>query len=87
MMISDIAAGYVAIRWGFQGPNYATTSACATSAHSLADALMILQRGDADIMLAGGTEAPNLQDGNWRIQFYESIINIKRSTRESISTI
>ena len=58
MMISDIAAGYVAIRWGFQGPNYATTSACATSAHSLADALMILQRGDADIMLAGGTEAP-----------------------------
>ncbi|MCE5305658.1 MAG: beta-ketoacyl-ACP synthase II [Chloroherpetonaceae bacterium] len=58
MMISDIAAGYVAIRWGFQGPNYATTSACATSAHSLADALMILQRGDTDIMLAGGTEAP-----------------------------
>lgn len=58
MMISNIAAGYVAIRWGLEGPNYATTSACATSGHSLIDALMVLQRGDADVMLAGGSEAP-----------------------------
>ncbi len=57
MLISDIAAGHVAIRWGLKGPNYATVSACATSSHSLADALMILQRGDADMMLAGGSEA------------------------------
>ncbi len=57
MMISDIAAGHIAIRWGFKGPNYATTSACATSSHSLADALMLIQRGDADIMIAGGSEA------------------------------
>ncbi|MCX7879417.1 MAG: beta-ketoacyl-ACP synthase II [Ignavibacteria bacterium] len=57
MMISDIAAGQIAIRWGFKGPNYATTSACATSSHSLADALMLIQRGDADVMVAGGTEA------------------------------
>src|SRR5690606_37029632 len=40
MLISDIAAGQVAIRWGLKGPNYATVSACATSSHSLADALM-----------------------------------------------
>lgn len=57
MLISDIAAGHVAIRWGLKGPNYATVSACATSSHSLADALMILQRGDADVMVAGGSEA------------------------------
>jgi 3-oxoacyl-[acyl-carrier-protein] synthase II len=57
MMISDIAAGHIAIRWGFKGPNYATTSACATSSHSLADALMLLQRGDVDVMVAGGSEA------------------------------
>jgi 3-oxoacyl-[acyl-carrier-protein] synthase II len=57
MLISDIAAGHVAIKWGLKGPNYATVSACATSSHSLADALMILQRGDADMMLVGGSEA------------------------------
>lgn len=57
MLISDIAAGYTAIRWGLKGPNYGTVSACATSSHSLADALMIMQRGDADVMLVGGSEA------------------------------
>ncbi len=57
MLIADIAAGHVAIRWGLKGPNYATVSACATSSHALADAYMLLQRGDADIMVAGGSEA------------------------------
>jgi len=56
-MILDIAAGYIAIRWGFKGPNYATVSACATSANSLADSLMLLQRGDVDVMVTGGSEA------------------------------
>lgn len=57
MLISDIAAGHIAIRWGLKGPNYGTVSACATSSHSIADALMLLQRGDADVMLVGGSEA------------------------------
>ena len=57
MLISDIAAGHVAIRWGLKGPNYGTVSACATSSHSLAAALMHLQRGDADVMVVGGSEA------------------------------
>ncbi len=57
MMISDIAAGQIAIRWGFKGPNYATVSACATSSHAIADALMLLQRGNADMMICGGSEA------------------------------
>ncbi len=57
MMIADIAAGYIAMRYQFKGPNYATTSACATSAHSIADALMLIQRGDIDFAVTGGSEA------------------------------
>lgn len=57
MLISDIAAGHIAIRYGLKGPNYGTVSACATSSHSIADAFMLMQRGMADIMLAGGSEA------------------------------
>lgn len=57
MMISNIAAGHIAIKFGVKGPNYATTSACATSSHSIADALMLIERGSADIMFAGGSEA------------------------------
>ncbi len=57
MMIADIAAGYIAMRYQFKGPNYATTSACATSAHSIADAVMLIQRGDIDFAVTGGSEA------------------------------
>ncbi|MCL6100861.1 MAG: beta-ketoacyl-ACP synthase II [Bacteroidetes bacterium] len=56
-MISDIAAGQISIRYGLKGPNYATTSACATSSHAIADAFILIQRGSADIMLSGGSEA------------------------------
>jgi len=57
MLISDIAPGHIAIRWGLKGPNYSTVSACATSSHSIADAFMIIQRGMADMMVVGGSEA------------------------------
>jgi 3-oxoacyl-[acyl-carrier-protein] synthase II len=57
MMIADIAAGYIAMKYQLKGPNYATTSACATSAHSIADALMLIQRGDIDFAVTGGAEA------------------------------
>lgn len=57
MMIADMSAGLVSIRYGFKGPNYATVSACASSSHAIADALMMIQRGSADIMVAGGSEA------------------------------
>ncbi|MFA6233161.1 MAG: beta-ketoacyl-ACP synthase II [Bacteroidota bacterium] len=57
MLISDIAAGHVSIVHGFKGPNYATTSACATSAHAIGDALMLIERGDADVMVTGGAES------------------------------
>lgn len=57
MMIADLAAGQISIKYGFKGPNYATTSACATSSHAIADAFMLIQRGNADIMITGGSEA------------------------------
>ena len=57
MFIPDIAAGLVSIRYGLQGPNYATVSACASSAHAIGDAVRYIERGEATLMLAGGTEA------------------------------
>jgi 3-oxoacyl-[acyl-carrier-protein] synthase II len=57
MMISDMAAGQISIKYGLKGPNYATTSACATSSHAIADAFILIQRGSADIMICGGSEA------------------------------
>jgi len=57
MMISDIAAGHISIKYGLKGPNYATTSACATSSHAIADAFILIQRGSADLMVSGGSEA------------------------------
>lgn len=56
-MISDITAGHISIRFGFNGPNYVTTSACASSSHALADAFNLLRLGKADVILAGGSEA------------------------------
>lgn len=56
-MISDIAAGHISMEYNLKGPNYATVSACATSGHSIGAAAMAIQRGDADVMLAGGSEA------------------------------
>lgn len=57
MFISDIAAGIVSMQFGAKGPNYATVSACATSAHAIGDAYRTIQYGDADVMITGGAEA------------------------------
>jgi len=57
MFIADIAAGVVSMRFNARGPNYATVSACSTSAHALGDAFRSIQYGDADIMISGGAEA------------------------------
>ena len=57
MFIPDIVAGLVSIRYGLRGPNYATVSACASGAHAIGDAARYIRQGDAEIMLAGGSEA------------------------------
>ena len=57
MIIPDMAAGYVAIIYGAKGPNLCTVTACASGANAIGEAFRIIQRGDADIMISGGTEA------------------------------
>lgn len=56
-MIPDLAAGYISIKYGFKGPNYCVSSACASSNHGLISALDQIRAGRADVMIAGGSEA------------------------------
>ncbi len=56
-MIADIAAGHISIKYGFRGPNYTTTSACASSANALVDCFNLIRLGKADVFISGGSEA------------------------------
>ena len=62
-MIPDMASGYISIRHGFQGPNSCVVTACSTGANAIGDAMHIIRRGEADVMLAGGAEAPITEIG------------------------
>ena len=62
-MIADIAAGHISILYGFHGPNYVTTSACASSTNALADAFNLIRLGKADIIVSGGAEAAITEGG------------------------
>lgn len=57
MLITDITSAQIAIRYGFRGPNLSISTACATGNHSIGEAFKIIQRNQADVMMAGGTEA------------------------------
>ena len=65
-MIVNLAPGQLSIKYGLKGPNYSPVSACATGNHSLGDAMMIIQRGMADVMLAGSAEATISPNSFWR---------------------
>ena len=56
-MIADIAAGHISIEYGFHGPNYTTTSACASSSNAIADAFNLIRLGKANAIITGGSEA------------------------------
>jgi len=57
MFMANVASALVSMRYGFQGPNYATVSACASSGHAVGDAFRLIRAGEADVMIAGGSEA------------------------------
>jgi 3-oxoacyl-[acyl-carrier-protein] synthase II len=57
MMIADMAAGMISIRLGYRGPNFAAVSACASGAHAIGEAFRIIAKGEADLIVTGGTEA------------------------------
>ena len=62
-MIPDMASGYTSIRHGFKGPNSCVVTACSTGANAIGDAMHIIRRGEADVMIAGGAEAPITEIG------------------------
>jgi len=58
MLITDLAGGQISIKYGITGPNFAISSACATGGNAIGESVEIIRRGDADVMIAGGSEAP-----------------------------
>lgn len=62
-MIIDITAGHISMIHGFKGPNYATVSACASSANAIVDAVLLIRHGYADVIVTGGCEAAITEPG------------------------
>lgn len=62
-MIADISAGYISIKYGFRGPNFATVSACASATNALVESFNYIRLGKADVMISGGSEASVVESG------------------------
>ena len=66
MAIANMPSGVAAMAFGALGPNFSTTSACASAGHAIGEAAEMIRRGDAEVMLAGGCEASGLRrHGGW----------------------
>ncbi len=87
MLIANLASGQIAIRFGAKGPNTCIVTACATGAHCIGDAYRAIQYGDADAIIAGGTEANITSSDHWWIQCHESPFDPKRRAREGLSAL
>jgi 3-oxoacyl-[acyl-carrier-protein] synthase II len=79
MMLSDMLAGMIAIQTGAKGPNFAVASACATAGHAIGEATEMIRRGDAEIMIAGGAEAPVTRIG---LAAFDSMRALSRRNHE-----
>ncbi len=62
-LVIDLAAGYISLKYGFMGPNYAVISACASANHAMIDAMNLIRLGKADVVVTGGSEAPLNEPG------------------------
>ena len=82
MIIPNMAAASVAMHFHLRGPNTTVTTACAASTHTLGDAARIIQHGDADVMLAGGTEASLCEVGHHVVQRHPRAVDAQRRARE-----
>ena len=87
MFIADIAAGLVSMRFNAKGPNYATVSACATSAHAIGDAFRTIQYGDADVDDHRRLRGDRHADGDRRLREHEGAVRAQRLAGDGVASV
>ena len=87
MIIVNLASGQISIRFGAKGPNLSQVSACSTGAHAIGDAARVIERGDADAMICGGTEATVVAAGRRRLQQHARAVDAQRCPAEGVAAV
>ena len=87
MIIVNLAPGQISIRFGAKGPNLSQVSACSTGAHAIGDAARVIERGDADAMICGGTEATVIAAGRGRLQQHARAVDAQRGAAEGVAAV